>query len=50
MIAGVEVVHCGAQWAADAGTDMLTPLGADRGPAEESIFRRAFALVSADVD
>ena len=37
------------QWAADAGTDVLAVLGAARGPAEESTFRRAFALVSPDV-
>ena len=37
------------QWAADAGPDVLAVLGAARGPAEESTFRRAFALVSADV-
>jgi predicted transposase YbfD/YdcC len=35
--------------AADAGPVALTALGADRGPAEESTFRRAFALVGADV-
>src|SRR5882672_8111703 len=37
------------QWAADAGADVLAGLGAVRGPAEESTFRRAFALISADV-
>src|SRR5271163_98215 len=37
------------QWAADAGPEALAVLGAGRGPAEESTFRRAFALVSADV-
>jgi DDE_Tnp_1-associated len=37
------------QWAADAGPDVLAGLGAARGPAEESTFRRAFALVSPDV-
>jgi predicted transposase YbfD/YdcC len=36
------------QWAADASAEVLTGLGAARGPAEESTFRRAFALVSAD--
>src|SRR6266704_3797130 len=35
--------------AADAGPEALAVLGAARGPAEESTFRRAFALVSADV-
>ena len=37
------------QWAANAGPEVLAVLGAARGPAEESTFRRAFALVSADV-
>jgi predicted transposase YbfD/YdcC len=37
------------QWAADAGPEVLAVLGAVRGPAEESTFRRAFALVNADV-
>src|SRR5215468_2807609 len=37
------------QRAADAGPEVLAVLGATRGPAEESTFRRAFALVSADV-
>jgi len=34
---------------ADAGPETLAVLGAARGPAAESTFRRAFALVSADV-
>jgi heme A synthase len=38
-----------SQWAADAGADVLSGLGAVRGPAEESTFRRAFALISVDV-
>jgi predicted transposase YbfD/YdcC len=37
------------QWAADAGPEVLAVLGAARGPAEESTFRRAFTRVSADV-
>jgi hypothetical protein len=37
------------QWAADAGPEVPTWLGAVRGAAEELTFRRAFALVSADV-
>jgi hypothetical protein len=37
------------QWAADAGAEVLAGLGAVRGPAEESTFRRAFVLVSPDV-
>ena len=32
-----------------AGPEVLAELGADRGPAEESTFRRAFALVSPDL-
>ena len=31
----------------DAGPEVLAALGADRGPAEESTYRRAFALVAA---
>jgi predicted transposase YbfD/YdcC len=37
------------QRAADAGPEVLAVPGAARGPAEESTFRRAFALVSPDV-
>jgi predicted transposase YbfD/YdcC len=53
---GIAAVTAGArsfaaigQWAADAGPEVLAVLGAARGPAEESTFRRAFALVSPDV-
>jgi predicted transposase YbfD/YdcC len=49
VIAGARSFAAIGQWAADAGPDVLAVLGADRGPAEESTFRRAFALVSADV-
>jgi predicted transposase YbfD/YdcC len=56
LAAGIAAVIAGArsfaaigQWAADAGPEVLAVLGAARGPAEESTFRRAFALVSADV-
>jgi predicted transposase YbfD/YdcC len=49
VIAGSRSFAAIGQWAADAGPDVLTALGAARGPAEESTFRRAFALVSADV-
>jgi predicted transposase YbfD/YdcC len=55
LAVGIAAVTAGSrsfaaigQWAADAGPDVLAGLGADRGPAEESTFRRAFALVSAD--
>jgi hypothetical protein len=49
VIAGSRSLAAVGQWAADAGPDVLAALGADRGPAEESTYRRAFALVSADV-
>jgi predicted transposase YbfD/YdcC len=49
VIAGSRSFAAIGQWAADAGPDVLTALGAARGPAEESTFRRSFALVSADV-
>lgn len=49
VIAGSRSFAAIGQWAADAGPEVLAALGADRGPAEESTFRRAFALVSPDV-
>jgi predicted transposase YbfD/YdcC len=49
VIAGSKSFAAIGQWAADAGADVLAGLGAERGPAEESTYRRAFALVSADV-
>jgi predicted transposase YbfD/YdcC len=49
VIAGSRSFAAVGQWAADAGPDVLDALGADRGPADESTFRRAFALVSADI-
>ncbi len=49
VIAGSRSLAAIGQWAADAGPDVLAALGAARGPAEESTFRRAFALVSPDV-
>jgi predicted transposase YbfD/YdcC len=49
VIAGSRSFAAIGQWAADAGPEALARLGAARGPAEESTFRRAFALVSADV-
>ena len=48
MIAGPRSFAAIGRWAADAGPEVLGALGAARGPAEESTFRRAFALVSAD--
>ena len=48
VIAGSRSFAAIGQWAADVGPDVLAMLGAARGPAEESTFRRAFALVSAD--
>jgi predicted transposase YbfD/YdcC len=49
VIAGSRSFAAIGQWAADAGADVLAVLGAARGPAEESTFRRAFARVSPDV-
>jgi predicted transposase YbfD/YdcC len=49
VIAGSKSFAAIGQWAADAGPEALAALGAARGPAEESTFRRAFALVSADM-
>ena len=48
VIAGSRSFAAIGQWAADAGTGMLTWLGASGGAAEESTFRRAFARVNAD--
>jgi predicted transposase YbfD/YdcC len=48
VIAGSRSFAAIGQWAADAGTDVLAALGASRGPADESTYRRAFALVSGD--
>jgi len=49
VIAGSRSFAAIGQWAADAGPDVPGALGAARGPAEESTFRRAFALVSQDL-
>jgi hypothetical protein len=49
VIAGSRSFAAIGQQSADAGTDVLAGLGAARGPAEESTFRRAFALISPDV-
>jgi hypothetical protein len=49
VIAGSRSFAAIGQWGADAGPVVLAALGAERGPAEESTFRRTFALVSADV-
>jgi predicted transposase YbfD/YdcC len=49
VIAGSRSFAAIGQWAGEAGPDVLAALGAERGPAEESTYRRAFALVSADV-
>jgi predicted transposase YbfD/YdcC len=48
VIAGSRSFTATGQWAADAGPEALAALGAERGPAEESTYRRAFALLSAD--
>jgi predicted transposase YbfD/YdcC len=49
VVAGSRSFAAIGQWAADAGAGVLAGLGAARGPAEESTFRRAFAQVSPDV-
>jgi predicted transposase YbfD/YdcC len=49
VIAGSRSFAAIGQWAADSGPDALAALGADRGPADESTYRRAFALLSADI-
>jgi len=49
VIAGSRSFAAIGQWAADAGAEALAGLGAVRGAAEESTFRRAFAMISADV-
>jgi DDE_Tnp_1-associated len=49
VIAGSRSFAAIGQWAADAGPETLAVLGSARGPADESTFRRAFALVSGDV-
>jgi predicted transposase YbfD/YdcC len=48
VVAGSRSFAAIGQWAADAGADVLAVLGAGRGAAEESTFRRAFAKVNAD--
>ena len=49
VIAGQGSLAAIGQWVADAGPEALAVLDAGRGPAEESTFRRAFALISAVV-
>src|SRR6201981_1823109 len=49
VIAGSRAFAAIGQWAAGTGPEVLAGLGAARGAAEESTFRRAFALVSPDV-
>jgi len=48
VIAGSRSFAAIGQWAADAGEETLARLGAVRGAAEESTFRRAFALIDPD--
>jgi predicted transposase YbfD/YdcC len=48
VIAGSRSFAAIGQWAADAGPEVLAVLGAVRGAADESTFRRAFALASPD--
>jgi hypothetical protein len=49
VVAGSRSFAAIGQWVADAGADVLAGLGAALGPADESTFRRAFAMTSADV-
>ena len=49
VIAGSRSFAAIGQWAADAGAEVLAGLGAVRGPAEESTFRRAFAMIDPGV-
>ena len=49
VIAGPGSFAAIGQWAADAGADVLAGLSAACGPAEESTFRRAFAIIGPDV-
>jgi predicted transposase YbfD/YdcC len=49
VVAGSKSFAAIGQWASDAGPDVLAALGANRGAADESTYRRAFVLVSADV-
>src|SRR5438309_7998901 len=49
VIAGSKSFAANGQWAADASPETLAALGAIRGAADGSTFRRAFALVSPDV-
>jgi predicted transposase YbfD/YdcC len=48
VVAGSRSFAAIGQWATDAGADVLCALGASRGAADESTFRRAFSLVSAE--
>ncbi|MEU0266634.1 ISAs1 family transposase [Nocardioides sp. NPDC006303] len=48
VIAGSRSFAAIGQWAADAGAEVLEDLGARRGPAEASTFRRAFAALDPD--
>ncbi|MGC1286612.1 MAG: ISAs1 family transposase [Streptosporangiaceae bacterium] len=48
VIAGSRSFAAIGQWAADADPEVLAVLGAVRGAADESTFRRAFALASPD--
>src|SRR6201987_344076 len=49
VIAGSRSFAAIGHWAAAAGPEVLAVLGADRGPAGGSTFRRAFAMISPDV-
>jgi len=49
MVAGSRSFAAIGQWVTHAGAEVLAGLGAARGPAEESTFRRAFAMIGPDV-
>ena len=49
VTAGSRLFAAIGQWGAGAGAGVLAGLGAVRGPAGEPTFRRAFALIGADV-
>jgi predicted transposase YbfD/YdcC len=48
VVAGSRSFAAIGQWAIDAGAGVLTALGASRGAAEESTYRRAFTAVDPD--
>ena len=49
VVAGLKSFAAIGQWASDAGPDVPAALQARTAPADESTYRRAFALVSVDI-